>query len=58
MTVRSDHGELAARVLVAPLAPGNVQVQFPEGNVLLPLGRRDAESGIPDYTTLVEITPA
>jgi hypothetical protein len=31
---------------------------FPEGNVLLPMGRRDAPSGVPDYTTLVTITAA
>jgi molybdopterin-dependent oxidoreductase alpha subunit len=54
VTVRSDHGELAARVHIAPIRPGNVQVFFPEGNVLLPPGRRD-ESGVPDYTTLVEL---
>jgi hypothetical protein len=40
------------------MAPGNVQVMFPEGNVLLPMGRRDAPSGVPDYTTLVTITAA
>jgi predicted molibdopterin-dependent oxidoreductase YjgC len=54
VTVRSDHGGLVARVHVAPIRPGNVQVFFPEGNVLLPPGRRD-ESGVPDYTTLVEL---
>ncbi len=55
VTVRSDHGELAARVHVAPIRPGNVQVFFPEGNVLLAPGRRDPDSGVPDYTTLVEV---
>jgi hypothetical protein len=42
---------------VAPLRAGNVQVYFPEGNVLLALGRRGA-SGVPDYTTDVEILAA
>jgi predicted molibdopterin-dependent oxidoreductase YjgC len=56
--VRSEHGELAARLRVAPIRPGNVQVFFPEGNVLLPLGRRDPGSGVPDYNTEVEIRPA
>jgi molybdopterin-dependent oxidoreductase alpha subunit len=55
--VRSDHGELTARVHLAPLAPGNVQVFFPEGNVLLPAGRRDPVSGVPDYNALVTIEP-
>jgi predicted molibdopterin-dependent oxidoreductase YjgC len=56
--VRSEHGVLRGRAHLAPIAPGNVQVMFPEGNVLLPLGRRDAASGVPDYTTLVDVSPA
>jgi anaerobic selenocysteine-containing dehydrogenase len=58
VVVQSDHGSLRGRVHLAPMAPGNVQVMFPEGNVLLPMGRRDAPSGVPDYTTLVTITAA
>ncbi|HUV11529.1 MAG TPA: molybdopterin-dependent oxidoreductase, partial [Acidimicrobiia bacterium] len=53
----SDHGEMPGRVHLAPMAPGNVQVLFPEGNVLLPGGRTEAASGIPDYTTRVAIRP-
>jgi predicted molibdopterin-dependent oxidoreductase YjgC len=55
--VRSPHGELRGRVHLAPLRAGNVQVFFPEGNVLLALGRR-GESGVPDYTTDVEVLAA
>jgi molybdopterin-dependent oxidoreductase alpha subunit len=54
--VRSQHGELAALVRRAPLRPGNVQVYYPEGNVLVPGGRRD-RSGVPDYNTTVEVVP-
>jgi molybdopterin-dependent oxidoreductase alpha subunit len=54
--VRSTHGELRALVHRAPLRPGNVQVFYPEGNVLLPGGRRD-RSGVPDYNTMVEVLP-
>ena len=36
--VRSEHGELHARVHLAPIRPGNVQVFFPEGNVLAAAG--------------------
>ena len=46
------------RVHLAELAPGNVQVLFPEGNVLLSLGPSDRPSGVPDYTALVEVVPA
>jgi anaerobic selenocysteine-containing dehydrogenase len=55
--VRSEHGELDARLRVAPIRPGNVQVFFPEGNVLLPHGRRDPGSGVPDYNAVVEVRP-
>jgi molybdopterin-dependent oxidoreductase alpha subunit len=55
--VRSEHGEMEARVHVAPIRPGNVQVFFPEGNVLVPGGRLDPESGVPDYNAVVEIRP-
>lgn len=53
--IRSEHGELEARVHLAPIRPGNVQVFFPEGNVLLPRGRLDPEAGVPDYNAVVEI---
>jgi hypothetical protein len=39
----------------SPLRPGNVQVFFPEGNVLLRAGRRDATSGVPDYNAVVTV---
>ena len=57
VVVRSDHGTLDGRVQIAPIAEGTVQVMFPDGNVLLPFGPRDP-SGVPDYTTLVDVVPA
>jgi predicted molibdopterin-dependent oxidoreductase YjgC len=57
VVVRSEHGELEGRVHIAALAPGNVQVMFPEGNVLVPMGRREPASRVPDYNALVEIVP-
>jgi predicted molibdopterin-dependent oxidoreductase YjgC len=56
VVVRSPHGELRARVHLAPIRPGNVQAFFPEANVLLPGGKRDA-TGVPDYNTVVDIVP-
>ncbi|GIU88371.1 MAG: formate dehydrogenase [Acidimicrobiia bacterium] len=55
--VRSDHGEMRARVHLAPIRPGNVQAFFPEANGLLAPGRRDPESGVPDYNAVVEVVP-
>lgn len=56
--VRSRHGELAGRVRVAEIRAGNVQVFFPEGNVLVAADDGCAESGMPAYTEVVEVLPA
>ena len=58
VVVRSDRGEMRARVHVIPMRPGNVQVFFPEGNVLLRGGVRDKASGVPDYNAVVTIERA
>jgi molybdopterin-dependent oxidoreductase alpha subunit len=52
--LRSDHGELEASVLLGPIAPGNLQVHWPEGNVLIG-PERSPESGIPDFNARVEV---
>lgn len=54
--VRSAQGELAGRAVIAPIAPGNVQVHWPEGNVLI-ADRRSPEAQIPDYTARVSVEP-
>jgi molybdopterin-dependent oxidoreductase alpha subunit len=56
--LRSGVGELQGRCFIAPIAEGNVQVHWPEGNVLIERGDSDPECGIPDYNTLVEIARA
>ncbi len=56
--MRSEHGQLRGHVKVGGIHPGNVQVFWPEGNPLLPPGRRDPASGVPDYNAVVEILPA
>jgi anaerobic selenocysteine-containing dehydrogenase len=55
VVVRSAHGEMQARVHIAPIRSGNVQAFFPEANVLLAPNRRDPVSGVPDYNTVVEV---
>jgi len=55
--VSSETGELRGRALVAQLAPGNVQVHWPEGNVLIDDSKRSPEAGIPDYNARVTVTP-
>ena len=49
VVLRSAHGELRGRAHLAPMAPGNVQVHWPEGNVLIGRNGRSPEAGIPDY---------
>jgi molybdopterin-dependent oxidoreductase alpha subunit len=56
--IRSANGEMRARLHESPLRPGNVQVFFPEGNVLLRAGRRDVASGVPDYNAVVTVEAA
>lgn len=55
ITLRSAVGEWTGRCFIAPIAEGNIQVHWPEGNVLLERGDIDPECGIPDYNTFVEI---
>ena len=54
--VRSEQGEMRARVKLARIRPGNVQAYFPEANVLIEPGVRDAVSGVPDYNAIVTLT--
>ncbi|MCS7032953.1 MAG: FdhF/YdeP family oxidoreductase [Phycisphaerae bacterium] len=53
--LRSDVGQMPARVFLSAIAPGNVQVHWPEGNVLIGGGRVDPVGGVPDYNTVVRI---
>jgi molybdopterin-dependent oxidoreductase alpha subunit len=56
--VRSEVGELRGRCRIAPIAAGNAQAHWPEGNVLVKRGVSDPECGIPDYNAVVEIERA
>jgi molybdopterin-dependent oxidoreductase alpha subunit len=53
--LRSDTGSFRGRVYLAPVKPGNLQVHWPEGNVLIPRERRSPQAGIPDYNALVSV---
>ncbi len=60
VVLRSEVGEMAARVHLSRLPRGTAQVHWPEGNVLLPAGAEHREPGskIPAYQAVVEIVPA
>ncbi len=48
-------GRYAGTVFLAPLAPGNLQIHWPEGNVIVARGRVDRLGGVPDYNTRVRV---
>jgi molybdopterin-dependent oxidoreductase alpha subunit len=56
VVLRSDVGEFAGKVFVAPITPRSVQVHWPEASVLIDRHKRSPESGIPDYNAIVRIT--
>jgi molybdopterin-dependent oxidoreductase alpha subunit len=53
--VVNEHGRFDGRVALAAIAPGNVQLHWPEANVLLARGVLDPTGGVPDYTAVVRI---
>lgn len=54
----NDLGRYEGRVFLADLAPGNLQVMWPEGNVIIRRGVVDKGGGVPDYNALVRIEAA
>ncbi|WP_433437786.1 FdhF/YdeP family oxidoreductase [Nonomuraea sp. CA-141351] len=55
--LRSGERSYQGKVLRAPLMPGNLQIHWPEGNVLLDESRRSPDARIPDYNALVTVRP-
>jgi molybdopterin-dependent oxidoreductase alpha subunit len=55
--LRSEVGALDGTALVAPIAAGNLEVHWPEGNVLIAGDRRSPEARIPDYNARVSLEP-
>jgi molybdopterin-dependent oxidoreductase alpha subunit len=56
--VASDHGELIGSAFIAPIAAGNVEVHWPEGNVLIAPGHLSPQARIPDYNARVTVMPS
>jgi anaerobic selenocysteine-containing dehydrogenase len=54
----NDLGRYEGRVFLADIAPGNLQVMWPEGNVIIRRGVVDKGGGVPDYNALVRIEKA
>jgi len=56
--ISNDVGSYRGRVRIAPIRPRNVQIYWPEGNVLIRRGVVDPQCEMPDYNALVRIEPA
>jgi molybdopterin-dependent oxidoreductase alpha subunit len=55
ITLRNDLGSYQGHVAIAPIKPRNLQVHWPEGNVLLHPTNRSPESHVPDYNAFVRL---
>jgi molybdopterin-dependent oxidoreductase alpha subunit len=55
--VKNEHGEFKGKVKIAQLRPRNLQMHWPEANVLLNADLMDRAAGVPDYNALVEVLP-
>ncbi|MCC5619138.1 FdhF/YdeP family oxidoreductase [Nostoc sp. CHAB 5836] len=52
--LQNELGKLSCQVYIAPIQSGNLQVHWPEGNVLLDKSKRSLE-GVPDYNAIVRL---
>jgi len=53
----NEIGRYEGRVHLAAIAPGNLQIMWPEGNVIIRRGVVDHAGGVPDYNALVKVEP-
>jgi predicted molibdopterin-dependent oxidoreductase YjgC len=51
----NEVGHYEGRVFLAPVARGNLQVHWPEGNVIIRRGVVDLQGGVPDYNAQVTV---
>ncbi|MDQ3120279.1 MAG: molybdopterin-dependent oxidoreductase, partial [Verrucomicrobiota bacterium] len=58
VTLVNDVGRYEGHAFLAPIAPGNLQVHWPEGNVIIKRGVVDPIGGVPDYNAVVQIEQA
>lgn len=58
IAVYNAHGTFIGRAKFAEIKAGNIEVYWPEGNVLLPKGVYEPYAGIPEYNTTVVVEKA
>ena len=55
--LRNTCGTYEGSVFLAELPHGNLQIHWPEGNVIIPRGVVDRRGGVPDYNARVHVEP-
>ena len=53
--LKNDLGQFDGRVLIAPIATGNLQIHWPEGNAIIHRGSLDTRGGVPNYNAWVRL---
>ena len=51
----NEVGRFEGRAFLAPIASGNLQIHWPEGNVIIQRGVVDKTGGVPDYNAVVRV---
>jgi len=54
VVLKNEQGEFKGQICTAPMKPGNLQIHWPEGNVLLDRSKQ-SQAGVPDYNALVQL---
>jgi molybdopterin-dependent oxidoreductase alpha subunit len=54
VVLKNELGTFSGKVYIAPINPGNLQIHWPEGNMLLDRSKRSLE-GVPDYNAIVRL---
>ena len=55
VVLKNDLGRFEGRIFLAPIARGNLQIHWPEGNVIIRRGVTDPAGGVPDYNARVSV---
>jgi molybdopterin-dependent oxidoreductase alpha subunit len=55
IALTNEIGRFEGRVFLAPIARRNLQIHWPEGNVLIARGITDPAGGVPDYNAHVRV---
>ena len=55
IALANELGRYCGRVFLVPIAPGNLQIHWPEGNVIIRRGVVEPAGGVPDYNAEVRI---